>query len=78
MNDDALAACPRCEGSLRRVFEPVGVAFRGSGFYRTDSRGSGSRGSTSRSDVGPVTTGDAPAPAPAPTPTKATPSESKG
>ncbi|MBN2176399.1 MAG: FmdB family transcriptional regulator [Demequinaceae bacterium] len=38
MNEASLAACPRCDGSLRRVFDPVGVAFRGAGFYRTDSR----------------------------------------
>ena len=40
MKDAALSNCPRCEGSLRRVFEAVGVTFRGSGFYRTDSRSS--------------------------------------
>ncbi len=36
--DASLSSCPRCEGSLRKVYEPVGVAFKGSGFYRTDSR----------------------------------------
>lgn len=36
--DDALTTCPECGGALRKVFHPVGVAFKGSGFYRTDSR----------------------------------------
>ncbi len=38
-SDDALTVCPQCEQeSLRKVFSPVGVVFKGSGFYRTDSR----------------------------------------
>lgn len=37
--DDALTECPQCEGKLRKVFSAVGVVFKGSGFYRTDSRG---------------------------------------
>jgi putative FmdB family regulatory protein len=36
--DDALITCPRCEGRLRKIFNAVGVVFKGSGFYRTDSR----------------------------------------
>ena len=36
--DDALTECPECEGRLRKVFNAVGVVFKGSGFYRTDSR----------------------------------------
>jgi putative FmdB family regulatory protein len=41
--DDALTTCPVCEGRLRKVFNAVGVVFKGSGFYRNDSRtGSGS------------------------------------
>jgi putative FmdB family regulatory protein len=38
--DDALTVCPSCEGTLRKVFNAVGVVFKGSGFYRTDSRSS--------------------------------------
>ncbi|HEX6446470.1 MAG TPA: FmdB family zinc ribbon protein [Streptosporangiales bacterium] len=38
MTDDALTVCPACGGSLRKIFSPVGVVFKGSGFYRTDSR----------------------------------------
>ena len=36
--DDSLTVCPRCAGRLRKVFSAVGVVFKGSGFYRTDSR----------------------------------------
>ena len=37
-SDDALTECPQCEGRLRKLFGKVGVVFKGSGFYRTDSR----------------------------------------
>ncbi len=41
--DDPLTMCAACGGRLRKVFSPVGIVFKGSGFYRTDSRnGSGS------------------------------------
>ncbi len=43
-SDDALTACPQCEGRLRKVFNAVGVVFKGSGFYRTDSRQSADKG----------------------------------
>ena len=44
--DDALKECPQCSGRLRKLFGSVGVVFKGSGFYRTDSRaGSGSTSS---------------------------------
>ena len=51
-SDDSLTVCPQCEGRLRKVFNAVGVVFKGSGFYRNDSRagqgsGSGSSGSGS-------------------------------
>lgn len=36
--DDALTVCPTCDGSLRKVFNAVGVVFKGSGFYATDNR----------------------------------------
>ena len=38
-SDDSLTVCPECGGRLRKVFNAVGVVFKGSGFYRTDSRG---------------------------------------
>ena len=46
--DDALTECPQCSGRLRKLFGKVGVVFKGSGFYRTDSR-SGSSASSSGS-----------------------------
>ncbi|MFF4412433.1 FmdB family zinc ribbon protein [Streptosporangium sp. NPDC001559] len=39
-SDDALTECPSCAGELRKVFSAVGIVFKGSGFYRTDSRSS--------------------------------------
>lgn len=53
--DDALTTCQQCSGRLRKLFNSVGVVFKGSGFYRTDSResaksstnGNGKNGSTS-------------------------------
>jgi putative FmdB family regulatory protein len=36
--DDALTVCDECGGQLRKVYSPVGIVFKGSGFYRTDSR----------------------------------------
>ncbi len=58
--DDTLTFCPECgEHTLRKVIHPVGIAFKGSGFYKTDSRasaskasGSGDKGSGSGSDKG--------------------------
>ena len=37
-SDDPIGICPVCEGQVRKVFSAVGVVFKGSGFYRTDSR----------------------------------------
>ena len=42
--DDALTDCPQCTGRLRKVFNSVGIVFKGSGFYRTDSREKASAG----------------------------------
>ncbi|OLT27226.1 FmdB family transcriptional regulator [Nocardiopsis sp. CNR-923] len=44
-SDDSLTVCPECEGRLRKVYSAVGIVFKGSGFYRTDS-GTPSNGST--------------------------------
>jgi putative FmdB family regulatory protein len=52
-SDSALTTCPTCGGHLRKVFNAVGVVFKGSGFYRTDSRSgskSDSDGDASSSD----------------------------
>ena len=48
-SDDPLTVCPHCGGKLRKVFSPVGIVFKGSGFYRTDSR-KGSSGDRPKKD----------------------------
>jgi putative FmdB family regulatory protein len=59
--DDALTTCEQCSGRLRKLFNSVGVVFKGSGFYRTDSREAGKKekssanGSSSSSDSGSST-----------------------
>ncbi|MEU2239466.1 MULTISPECIES: FmdB family zinc ribbon protein [unclassified Streptomyces] len=47
--DDALTECPSCQGRLKKVFSAVGIVFKGSGFYRNDSRGSSSSSSPASS-----------------------------
>ena len=47
--DSALTECPTCSGQLRKVFNAVGVVFKGSGFYRTDSRADSKPGTGSSS-----------------------------
>ena len=70
-SDDALTTCPECSGALRKLFGNVGVVFKGSGFYRTDSRkgdsgssasgtssdSSGTKSDTGKSDTGKSDTG---------------------
>lgn len=45
-SDDALTECPECQGRLRKLFNSVGIVFKGSGFYRTDSRNGKTGGDT--------------------------------
>ncbi|HUO47517.1 MAG TPA: FmdB family zinc ribbon protein [Acidimicrobiales bacterium] len=47
--DDALTTCPNCGGNLRKVFGSIGVVFKGSGFYKTDSRSTTKSGASSSS-----------------------------
>jgi len=54
-SDDALTTCPECTGRLRKVFNAVGVVFKGSGFYRTDSR-------SSSPSAAPAAAGSSPSP----------------
>ena len=50
--DDALTECPSCgEASLKKVFGNVGITFKGSGFYKTDSRSAGTFGSARDADT---------------------------
>jgi len=67
--DDPLTECPNCSGTVKKRFSAVGIAFKGSGFYKNDARGSsGSSGSTgsagsssSGSDSGSGSTSSTPA-----------------
>jgi len=54
--DDSLTECPKCDGRLRKLFNAVGVVFKGSGFYRTDSRNSSGSTSSDSSSSGGGTT----------------------
>ena len=57
-SDDTLTDCPECQGRLRKVFNAVGVVFKGSGFYRTDSR---KKESSSETAASPAKADSAPA-----------------
>ncbi|MEV7830102.1 FmdB family zinc ribbon protein [Streptomyces subrutilus] len=62
--DDALTVCPSCDGRLKKVFSAVGIVFKGSGFYRNDSRGSSSSSTPAAKPAGsssPSTAAAAPA-----------------
>ena len=50
-SEDALSVCPECDGKLRKLFNAVGVVFKGSGFYRTDSRSGSSSSDTAASST---------------------------
>lgn len=65
-SDDPLTQCPRCSGTLRKVFYTPGISFKGSGFYKTDSRSassasvpSASKPATSSADAPSTPMGDA-------------------
>ena len=49
-SDEPLTVCPACGGRLRKVFSPVGIVFKGSGFYRTDSRKSATAAASATKD----------------------------
>ena len=85
MLEEGPSVCERCGGELRRVLYPTGIIFKGSGFYRTDSRSGGTSSSTgssaasgdskgSPSKAGESTAADAKAPSDA----KATPPSGEG
>jgi putative FmdB family regulatory protein len=51
-DDPPLEECPHCGGTLRKLFSPVGIVFKGSGFYSTDAKGSSkSTSATDKSDT---------------------------
>ncbi len=49
--DDPLTECPKCGGQLRKVFGSIGITFKGSGFYKTDSRSGSSTAAKSSESV---------------------------
>lgn len=58
-SDDALTECPQCQGALRKLFNSVGVVFKGSGFYRTDSRSGASSSNGAATSSSSSSTGGA-------------------
>jgi len=80
-SEDSLTVCPVCEGRLRKVFNAVGVVFKGSGFYRNDSRDaskSGGGASTAPSTSGSEKSGSEKSSAPAAEKSSSTGSASSG
>lgn len=57
-SDNSLTECPDCGGRLRKVFNAVGVVFKGSGFYRNDSRAAPDKGPETSPDKSPETSPD--------------------
>ena len=55
--DEPLTECPGCNGELRKVFSPIGITFKGSGFYKTDSR-SGAKTAAKTADTASASSGD--------------------
>ena len=51
-SDAALTECPECDGPLRKVYNAVGVVFKGSGFYATDNRSKGKATASASADSG--------------------------
>jgi putative FmdB family regulatory protein len=75
--DAPLTECPSCGGTLRKVFGNVGITFKGSGFYKTDSRSSanGSKPEKTSSDGDGATKPDSSSPAKDPSSSKGSPSK---
>jgi putative FmdB family regulatory protein len=75
-SDPALTECPECAGRLRKLFSSVGIVFKGSGFYRNDSRSDGSPKKDAPADSKPkteTTTSSTPAPSTTSSATPASP-----
>jgi len=79
MADAALTDCPECSGHIHRVMQPVGVIFKGSGFYVTDNKSRSSTGVPKKKDeeAKPAAAGESSATTPAPTPAPAASTETK-
>jgi len=64
--DDPLTECPSCGGALRKKFGAVGISFKGSGFYKTDSRSTSSTTTAAANSTSSATSPSDSTPAPAP------------
>ena len=73
--DDALTECPACGGSLRKVFGNIGITFKGSGFYKTDSR-SGSTKPAEKKEPAAASSTDSSSSSSSSSDSKATPAKS--
>ena len=79
--DAPLTTCPKCGGELRKVFSAVGIVFKGSGFYKNDSRSAAkasppATSSTTPAPAASTDTGSTPAATPAPSTTSTSTSTS--
>jgi len=78
--DPTLSVCPLCGGELRKIFSAVGIVFKGSGFYKNDSRGSKPKTTTTPSSSSDTAAASTPAPAstvtPSTSPSPSTPASS--
>ncbi|WP_458687077.1 FmdB family zinc ribbon protein [Nocardia tengchongensis] len=78
-SEDALTTCDRCNGKLRKLFNSVGIVFKGSGFYRTDSRnGSTSAEPAKPSSSSPDNSGSSSTPSGSAAPSTSTSSSTSG
>ena len=57
-NDEPIKVCPECGGPVHRVYQPVGIIFKGSGFYVTDNRSRNSAGTPPKNSEKSESTGD--------------------
>jgi len=71
-SDAPLTVCPECGGELRKVFSAVGIVFKGSGFYKNDSRGASSTATHSASSPAPASDASSSTPAPSSAPSATT------
>jgi putative FmdB family regulatory protein len=59
ISDEALTTCPKCQGKLSKMLYPVGISFKGSGFYTTDYKGAGKRSAGSSNGTASTSEGSA-------------------
>jgi putative FmdB family regulatory protein len=53
ISEEPLTTCPKCQGKLAKILYPVGISFKGSGFYTTDYKGSGKSSESSSNGAAP-------------------------